>query len=92
MGDRRTNSISSLLGVNLVIPEGEGNGVVLPAPQTIYSVYDYQSICSVLCAYRFFDIVSLRASVPPVSASPPVPMFLPGSSHLKEKDDLHVRL
>jgi len=78
-----------LLGVDVVIPEAEGNGVVIPAPKSDLSLFDFQKICSVLCAYRFFDLISLRA-VSRVSASPPIPMFLPGSPG--PKDDLHVSM
>jgi hypothetical protein len=88
-GNSRTVDILAVLGVDPVISEGEGSGVVIPSPQSRLSVFDFQTICSVLCAYRFFDIISLR-SVSRVSTLPPIPMFLPGSPGTK--DDLYVRL
>lgn len=86
-GDPRTVDILALLGVNAVISEAERNGVVIPSPELTLSLFDFQKICSVLCAYRFFDVISLRA-VSRVSASLPIPMFLPGP--LGPKDELHV--
>jgi len=90
-GDPRTVNILALLGVNAAISEAEGNGVVIPTPELRLSLFDFQKICSVLCAYRFFDVISLRArAVSQVSASPPIPMFLPGSPG--PRDELHVSL
>ena len=89
-GNPLTFEVLSLLGVNAVIPEGEGDGVVFPAPQTTFTLFSFQTICSVLCAYRLFDIISLRAPGSPVSAFPLIPMFLPGSPG--PKDELHVCL
>lgn len=90
-GDPCTVDILALLGVNPVVSKAEGDGVVIPTPESTLSSFDFQKICSVLCAYRFFDIISLRAGCTShVSASPPVPMNLPGSPG--PKDDLHVSL
>ena len=75
MGNPHTFEVSPLLGVNAVIPEGEGDGVVFPTPQTTFTLFNFQTICSVLCAYRLFNIISLWAPVSSVSALPPIPMF-----------------
>jgi hypothetical protein len=88
-GDPHTVDVLALLGVNAVIPEAERDGVIIPTPESTLSVFDFQKICSVLCAYRFFDIISLQA-VSPVSVSPPIPMFLPGSPG--PKDEIYVCL
>jgi hypothetical protein len=90
-GDPHIAEILPLLGVEVVVSEeAEGNGVVIPAPETTFSVFDFQKICSVLCAYRLFEVISLQlGAVSRVSPSPPpIPMFLPGSAG--SKDGLHV--
>jgi hypothetical protein len=91
-GNSRTVDIFALLGVNAVIPEAEGNRAVIPTHKPSFTLFDFQKICSVLCAYRFFDIISLRA-VSRVSASPPIPMFLPESpGSPAPKEELYVSL
>jgi hypothetical protein len=89
-GDPRTNDILSLLDV--VISQPEHNGLVIPPRQLTSSltIFDFQKICSVLCAYRFFEVISLQAEcVSRVSPPFPMSMYLPGS--LDPKDELFVR-
>lgn len=88
-GDQHMSNILALL--NVVISEPERNGVVIPRPEALLSIFDYQKICSVLCAYRLFEVISLQAgciSRVPASSSP-TSMFLPGS--FGSKGELHVR-
>ena len=89
-GDRHIAEILSLLGMEVALSkEAERNGLVIPAPETKFTVFDFQKICSVLCAYRLFEVISLQhGAVSRVSASPPIPMFLPRCA--RSKDDLHV--
>jgi hypothetical protein len=83
--------ILGLLGVNVVtttVPEP--SCFVVASHEPTLTSYDFQKLCSVLCAYRFFEIVSLRAqcnSRIPIS-SPTACMFLPGP--LSTKDSLEV--
>jgi hypothetical protein len=54
--------IQELLGVNVVTTTVPEPGCLIVAlHQPILSLYDFQKICSVLCAYRFYEIISLRA-------------------------------
>lgn len=89
-GDQRIVEFLPLLGVEVGLSEeAEENSVVIPSPETTFSLYDFQKICSVLCAYRLFEVISLQhGAVSRVSASPPIPMFLPGCAG--SKDELHV--
>jgi hypothetical protein len=81
VGDSRMKDILGLLGVIVVkttVPE-PGCSIRASHKPTL-SLYEYQKLCSVLCAYRFFEIISLRAqciSRIPVS-TPTACMFLPG--------------
>lgn len=80
-----------LLGMSILTnTDPEQSCVIVASHESTLSLYDFQKLCSVLCAYRFFEIVSLRAQcisrIP--SASPVVSMFLPGPPSLKE--DLEV--
>jgi hypothetical protein len=80
--DSRMKDILGLLGIVVVktntVPEP--SCLIRASHEPTLSLYDYQKLCSVLCAYRFFEIISLRAqciSRIPVS-TPTVCMFLPG--------------
>jgi len=91
VGNPHMKDILGLLGVNVVpttVPEP--SCFVVASHEPTLSLYDFQKLCSVLCAYRFFEIVSLRAqciSRVPIS-SPTACMFLPGPP--STKDDLDV--
>jgi hypothetical protein len=89
-GDPGIAEFLTILGVGVGLSkEAEGNSVVIPAPETTFTVYDFQKISSVLCAYRLFEVISLQhGAVSRVSASPPIPMFLPELAG--SKDDLYV--
>ena len=64
-GNPRTFEVSSLLGVNAVIPEGEGDGVVFPAPDNFYSLQLSENLFSTLCIqilqYHFTLSISLTS-------------------------------
>jgi len=81
--------ILRLLGVNVVATEGsEPSCSVVASHEPTLSLYDFQTLCSVLCAYRFFEIISLRAqciSRIPIT-TPTACMFLPGPPSTKELD------
>ena len=85
--------IRGLLGVNVVtttVPEP--SCLIVASHEPTLSLYDFQKICSVLCAYRFFEIISLRAqciSRIPIS-SPTVCMFLPGPPSTKDELEVSV--
>lgn len=85
--------IRRLLGMNVIINTDLEQGCVIVAShESTLSLYDFQKLCSVLCAYRFFEIISLRAqciSRVPYS-SPVASMFLPGP--MSVKDNLDVSL
>jgi hypothetical protein len=81
VGDSRMKDILRLLGVIVVKTTVPEPGCLIRAShQPTLSPYEYQKLCSVLCAYRFFEIISLRAqciSRIPIS-TPTAYMFLPG--------------
>jgi len=89
VGNPPMKEILGLLGVNVVtttVPEP--SCFVVASHQPMLSLYDFQKLCSVLCAYRFFEIISLRAQCItriPIS-SPTACMFLPGPSSTKDLD------
>ena len=90
-GDPRTKDILGLLGVKVITTtEPESSRLVMASHEPNLSTYDFQKLCSVLCAYRFFEIVSLRAQcIPRVPISTPTArMFLPGPP--SSKDGLEV--
>ena len=69
-------------------PVPEPSCFVVASHQPTLSHYDFQKLCSVLCVYRFFEIISLRAqciSRIPIS-SPTACMFLPGPPSTKDLD------
>ena len=70
----------------------EASYVVVASHEPTLSAHDFQRLCSVLCAYRFFEIISLRAlCVSPIPVSSPTAcMFLPGPP--SSKDHLDVSL
>jgi hypothetical protein len=89
----RTMEILALLGVNIIAStEPEHDRVIVARHKPALSSYDFQKICSVLSAYRFFEVISLRAqSISRVSQSTPTPcMFLPELLGGNSKDELHV--
>lgn len=87
-----------LLGMNVQVVSGETESShrAITTQQNIattkktLSLFDFQKICSVLCAYRFFEVISLHAECTArISTSSPTPyMFLPDSPGAKET--LHV--
>jgi len=89
VGNTRMEDILGLLDVNVVsttVPEP--SCFVVASREPTLSLYDFQKLCSVLCAYRFFEIISLRAQCItriPIS-SPTACMFLPGPSSTKDLD------
>ncbi len=83
--------IRQLLGMKIISnPDPDLDCVVVAAHESVLSLYDFQKVCSVLCAYRFFEIISLRAQCIPRTPDsfPTVSMFLPGPA--STKDDLDV--
>ena len=90
-GNPHMKDIRGLLGMNVVtttVPEPSCFIVALHS--STLSLYDFQKLCSVLCTYRFFEIISLCAqciSRIPIS-SPTAIMFLPGP--LSTKNELEV--
>ena len=85
--------IRELLGMNVVattVPEP--SCYIIASHSSTLSSYDFQKLCSVLCAYRFFEIISLRAqyiSRIPIS-SPTACMFLPGPPSTKDELEVSV--
>jgi hypothetical protein len=81
VGDSRMKDILGLLGVIVVKTTVPEPGCLIRAShKPTLNLYEYQKLCSVLCAYRFFEIISLRAqciSRIPIS-TPTACMFLPG--------------
>ena len=84
--------ILKLLGVNVIVtgsaPEPEPSCFVVALHEPKLTHYDFQKLCSVLCAYRFYEIISLRAqciSRIPISY-PTACMFLPGPPSSKNLD------
>ena len=62
VGNTRMKDILGLLGVDVVsttVPEP--SCFVVASREPTLSLYDFQKLCSVSCAYRFFEIISLRA-------------------------------
>ena len=43
-GESHTVDILALFGVNAIISEAEGNGMVMPAPELTPSLFDFQKI------------------------------------------------
>ena len=93
-GNPHMKDIQALLGINVVAPiASEPSYLIVASHESMLSAYDFQKLCSVLCAYRFFEIISLRAqcvSRIPIS-SPRVCMFLPGPASTKDSLDVSVR-
>ncbi len=88
------NEVRALLGMNVVttmVPEP--NHLIVASHEPILSSFDFQKMCSVLCAYRFFEIISLRAQcalcIP--TSYPRAYMFLPGPPSTKDCLDVSVR-
>ena len=82
-----------LLGLNIIEnADPEQSCVIVASHKPTLSLYDFQKICSVLCAYRFFEIVSLKAHCIPriPSSAPTVSMFLPGPPSAKEDLDVSM--
>ena len=87
------NHLRALLGVKFVtVMAPETKHYIMASHERMLSSYDFQKLCSVLCAYRFFEIISLRAqcvSRVPIS-SPIACMFLPGPPSTKDCLDVSV--
>ena len=78
-GEPLMKEILALLGVNVIISlEPEGRCVITAMHAPALSSFHFQKICSVLCAYRFFEVISLRAqqTISRVSQSTPTPCML----------------
>jgi hypothetical protein len=85
--------IQELLGVNVVTTTVPELGCLIVAlHQLILSLYDFQKICSVLCAYRFYEIISLCAQcISGISISSPTAcMFLLGPPSTKDELEVSV--
>lgn len=85
--------IRGLLGIKVVTDEvHQPSCFVIASHELALSLYDFQKLCSVLCAYRFFEIISLRAQcvswIP--TSSPTASMFLPGPRSVKDDLDVSV--
>ena len=85
--------IQGLLGVNVVtatVPEP--SCLIVASHELTLSLYNFQKICSVLCAYRFFEIISLHVQcISRISiSSPTVWMFLPGPPSAKDELEVSV--
>lgn len=83
--------IRQLLGISIIVnTDLERSCVIVASHESTLSLYDFQKLCSVLSAYRFFEIISLRAQcisrVPYSSAI--ASMYLPGPSSVKENLDV----
>ena len=74
--------------------EPELSRLVMALHKPKLSTYDFQKLCSVLCAYRFFEVVSLRAQciqrVP--TSTPTACMFLPGPPSVKDGLEVSVSM
>ncbi len=93
LGNPYMKDIRALLGINVVKPiPPESLCLIVASHEPTLSAYDFQKLCSVLCAYRFFEIISLRAQCASrVSmSSPRVCMFLPGPASTKDGLDVSV--
>jgi hypothetical protein len=91
VGDSYNKGILALLGINVVTSTAaETSSVIIAAHKPTLTLYDFQKLCSILCAYRFFEVISLRAQcISRIPASSPTPcMFLPGPASAKK--ELHV--
>lgn len=95
VGNPHMNDIRGLLGVSVVAnTEPEPSHFIKASHHPALTSYDFQKICSVLSAYRFFEILSLRAQCAlrvPLSSSR-VSMFLPGPPSTKDDLDVSVQM
>lgn len=85
--------IRGLLGMKVVITEApEPSCFIVASHDPVLSIYDFQKLCSVLCAYRFFEIISLRAQCIPrtPTSTPTASLFLPGPRSVKPDLDVSI--
>lgn len=93
-GHPHMKEVRQLLGMRIITnnADPESNCVIVASHESTLSLYDFQKICSVLCAYRLFEIISLRGDCIPRApcSSPVASMFLPGPSTAKSDLDVSV--